>query len=82
MAIVQDASYTPRLTVKTHICVVCDIFSTKVNSSLALIKRQGLTGTALSIQIVSFGFEKSDHLQMQVLPGDHILIICQVSPIR
>ena len=69
----QNASYTPRLTTKTHICVICDIFNTKVNSSLALIKKQGLTGTALSIQIVPFGIEQSDHLQIQVLPGDHKL---------
>ena len=53
--------------------MICDIFNTKVNSSLALIKMKGFTGTALSIPIVPFGFEQSDHLQMQVLPGDHKL---------
>ena len=53
--------------------MICDIFNTKVNSSLALIKNQGLTGTALSIQIVPFGFEQSDHLQMQEMPGDYKL---------
>ena len=50
--------------------MICDIINTKVSSSLALIKKQGLTGTALNIQIVPFGFEQSDHLQMQVLPGE------------
>ena len=69
----QNAYYIPRLTAKTQICVICDIFNTKVNSSLALIKKQGLPGTALSIQIVPFDFEQSDHLQMQVLPGEHKL---------
>ena len=52
-------------------CVICDIFNTKANSPLALIKKQGLTGTALSVQTDPFGFERSDHLQ--VLPGDHKL---------
>ena len=69
----QDVSYTPRLTAKTRICVICDIFNTQVNSSLALIKKEGLTGTALSIQIVPFGFEQLDHLQMQEVPGNHKL---------
>ena len=54
-----------------------------VNTSLALIKKQGLTGTALSMQIVPFGFEQSDHLQIKEVPGDHklqhLLIKCQVS---
>ena len=31
------------------------------------------TGTVLSIHIVPFGFEQSDHLQMQEVPGDHKL---------
>ena len=53
--------------------MICDIFNTKVNSSLALIRNQGLPGTALSIQIVPLGFEQTDHLQLQVLPGDHKL---------
>ena len=79
----QNVSCTPRLTAKTHICMICDIFNTIVNSSLALIKKQGLTGTALSMQIVPFGFEQSDHLQLQVLPGDHklrpLIDYCQVS---
>ena len=47
------------LTAKTHLCMICDIFKIKVNGSLALIKEQGLTGTALSIQIVPFGFGQS-----------------------
>ena len=53
--------------------MICDIFNTKVNTSLPLIKR-GLSGAALSIQIVPFGFEQSDHLQMQEVPGDHKLL--------
>ena len=61
----QNASYTPTLTAKTHTCVICDIFNTKVNNSLALIKKQGLIATALSIQIVPFGLEQSDYLQIQ-----------------
>ena len=69
----ENASYTPRLIAKSHICVLCDIFNTKVISTLALIKKQGLTSTALSIQIVPFGFEQLDHLQIQELPGDHKL---------
>ena len=69
----QNASYTPRVTAKTDIYVICDIFNTKVNNSLALIQKEGLTGTPLGIQIVPFGFEQSDHLQMQVISGNHKL---------
>ena len=67
----QNASYTPRLTAKIHICVICDIFNT-VYSSLAMVKKQGLTGSFNTDSPV-FGFEQSDHLQMQVLPGNHKL---------
>ena len=86
MAIVPKYILYPQIDSKTHICVIRDIFNTKVNSSLALIKKQGLTGTALSIQMVSFGFEQLDHLQMQVLPGDHklrpLIDYLQASPKR
>ena len=37
MAIIPTCILHPRLTAKTHICVICDIFNAKVNSSLALI---------------------------------------------
>ena len=73
MAIVLKCILHPQIDHKNNIGVICIIFNTKVNSSLALIKKQGLTGTASSIQIVPFDFEQSDHLQTQVLPGDHKL---------
>ena len=77
----QNASYTHRLTAKTHICVICDIFNTNVNSSLALIKKQGLTDTALSVQIVPFDSEQSEYLQVQwcleTTSSAHSLIIRQ-----
>ena len=74
MAIFPNCILHPQIDSKnSHMCDICHFFNTKVNSSHALIKMQGLCGTALSIQIIPFGFEQSDHLQMQVLPGDHNL---------
>ena len=50
-----------------------DMWHLQHKSSVAPIKQQALTGIALSIQIVPFGFEQSDHLQMQEVPGEHKL---------
>ena len=46
-----------------------------------VIKEQGLTGAALSIQIVPFGFEQSNNLRIQggleTKSSAYLLIICQ-----
>ena len=70
MTILPTCILHPQIATETHICMICDIFNTKVNTFLALLNKQGLTGTALSMQIVPFAFEQSDHLQMQEVPGD------------
>ena len=89
---VQIASYKGdvcdlhfKLTTNPHIilCMICDIFSKKVSTSLALIKKQGLTGYCFKhtdspfwLSTVRTPTNTRGNLR---LSSAHLLMKCQVS---